>query len=164
MKKMKIIFLAVISLFLFTKCENSSSDKLCNNAESRGKIISTLMHSDTYMNEVMDSMMQSNHSMQMMAGNHNMMNMMMSDPSTHTMIMDKMMNMSNTDSSMCKMMMGKTMDMCDVDQGKCGMMLGSMQEHPKAMQTMQDMGMCNMKGMNGMKTGQKKGMNTMHQQ
>ena len=48
---------------------------------------------------------------------------------------------------MCKMMMGKTMDMCDMDKSKCSMMMGSMKEHPKSMQSMKDMGMCNMKGM-----------------
>ena len=43
-------------LFSFTKCNNASSDKLCSNPETRGKVISELMNNDTYMKEVMDSM------------------------------------------------------------------------------------------------------------
>ena len=37
------------------------------------------------------------------------------------------------------------MEMCDMDKSKCKMMMGSMQEHPKGMESMKDMGMCNMK-------------------
>jgi hypothetical protein len=55
--------------------------------------------------------------------------------------------MCKSDTSMCKMMMGKTMEMCDMDKEKCKMMMTSMQEHPKGMKDMKDMGMCDMKGM-----------------
>lgn len=125
MKKLTIGLLAIAMIITFAQCSNSSPDILCSNADSRSKIISTLMNNEVYMKEVMDSM-QANHGDGMM---------------------NSMMSMCASDSSMCKSMMGKTMEMCDMDKGKCDMMMGSMKEHPKTMQSMKDMGMCDMGGM-----------------
>ncbi len=125
MKKLTISLLAVAMIISFTQCSNSSPETLCSNADTRAKIISSLMNNETYMKEVMDSM-QAYHGDGMMNG---------------------MMSMCSSDSSMCKSMMGKTMEMCDMDKGKCNMMMDCMKEHPKGMQSMKDMGMCDMGGM-----------------
>lgn len=140
MKKIAILLLSVAAIISLTKCTNPTSE----NTDNHSKAISEMMNNDAYMNEVMDSM-RTKHpdviqsSFVFIMKNNNQMQGGM---------MDKMMDMCKMDTSMCKMMMGKTMDMCDMDKSKCSMMIGAMQSHPKAMKSMQDMGMCNMKGMN----------------
>lgn len=140
MKKIAILLLSVAAILSLTQCTNPTSE----NTGNHSKVISEMMNDDAYMNEVMDSM-RTKHpdviqsSFVFIMKNNNQMQGGM---------MDKMMDMCKMDTSMCKMMMGKTMDMCDMDKSKCSMMIGTMQSHPKAMKSMQDMGMCNMKGMN----------------
>ena len=152
MKKLNILLLSALSLILFSQCNNPTPDKLLQNSETRGKVISALMNDDNYSKELMDSMMHT-----MMAGRG--MSVMMSDASTKNMMMNNMMSMCSSDTSMCKMMMDKTMGMCDMDKSKCKMMMGSMQEHPKGIESMKDMGMCGMKSMN---MAQKKGDHSQH--
>lgn len=143
MKKLEIILFAVVAMFVFTQCTNSSTDTLCSNADSRAKVISELMDNDTYMKEVMVAM-KAKHGDAIASTS---MDMMKEDNAMGAKMMGNMMDMCMTDTGMCKMMMTKTMDMCDMDKSKCSMMLGSMKEHPKGMQSMKDMGMCDMKGM-----------------
>ena len=140
MKKLITLFPAFLAVFLFTQCDKASTDNLTSNADTRGKIISELMNNDAYMAEVMDSM----------KVKHDMSGGIDSPKDNMAMDMDmmgKMMEKCKTDTAMCKMMMDKTMDMCDMDSAKCKMMMKSMMSHPKSMKSMQDMGMCNMKGM-----------------
>ena len=101
------------------------------------------MDNDTYMKEVMVAM-KAKHG-DAIASNSG--DMMKEDKVMGTNMMGNMMDMCMADTDMCKMMMGKTMEMCDMDKSKCKMMMGSMKEHPKGMESMKDMGMCNMKGM-----------------
>ena len=143
MKKLTVLLLSVAALFILTQCNNSAPEKLCSNAETRGKIISTLMNSDAYMNEVMDSM-RTKHAGVILS---NSFIVAKSDKAMQKEMMNNMMSMCKTDTSMCKMMMDNTMEMCDTSKSKCKMMMGSMQSHPKGMKSMQDMGMCDMKGM-----------------
>ncbi|MBK8426175.1 MAG: hypothetical protein IPL27_09515 [Lewinellaceae bacterium] len=134
MKKVTILLLSVAALISFTQCNNTDPEKLSTNPATRGKLISSLMNNDAYMNEVMDSM-QTRHGASM-AKNDKAMNAEM---------MDKMMDMCKSDTAMCKMMMDKTAAMCEADQSKCDMMMGSMGGSPKMMQTMHEM--CDMRGM-----------------
>ena len=143
MKKVTILALSVAVIISLTKCADSTSGNQDEKSGTHGKVISEMMNNDAYMNEVMDSM-RTKHPYVIQSSLFVIMkdnNQMQGD------MMDKMMDMCKKDSSMCKMMMGKTMEMCDADQSKCKMMMGSMQSHPKGMKTMQDMGMCDMKGM-----------------
>ena len=133
--------LAITAMISFTQCNNSTPDQLCNNAASRGKVISALINNGAYMNEVMDSM-RLKHGDAMLS---NVLGHAKNDPAMQTEMMNNMMNMCKSDTAMCKMMMGKTMEMCDMDQSKCNMMMGSMQPHPNVMKSME--GMCDMKGM-----------------
>jgi hypothetical protein len=158
MKKLSIALLAVVAVISLTQCNNSTPEKICSDATSRGKIISELVNNDAYMNEVMDAM-KTKHG-DVIAST--CCNMMKNDQAMGTKMMDNMMGMCSSDSSMCKMMMGKTMDMCDADQSKCKMMMESMTSHPKGMESMQDMGMCDMKGMKGMKMDEKKEDHSQH--
>lgn len=143
--KMKKIFLPVLafaSLFILIQCDSTSPEKLCNNTEMRGKIISALMSNNAYMNEVMDSM-RTKHSEAILS---TVFLIAKSDKQMQENMADKMTNMCKEDASMCNMMMGKTMDMCEADKSSCNMMMGSMKTHPKVMKSAQEM--CNMKGMN----------------
>lgn len=142
MKKITTILFAVATMFSFTQCSNNSSNDI-SNAGNRAKVITELMANDAYMQEVMVAM-KAKHGDAVASTSCNMMK---EDKTMGTKMMGNMMDMCMTDTSMCKMMMGKTMDMCDMDKSKCSMMMGSMKEHPKSMQSMKDMGMCDMKGM-----------------
>jgi hypothetical protein len=141
MKKLAILLLSVSVLISFTQCSTPSPDKLCSDADTRGKIISELMNNDAYMKEVMDSM-KTKHGDAIVSTSCDMMK---GDKAMGTKMMNNMMDMCMADTSMCSMMMGKTMDMCDADQGKCNMMMGSMQTHLNVMKSME--GMCDMKDM-----------------
>lgn len=152
MKKLLILLVSSATVFLlFTECSNPSTQELCSNTESRRKIIAELVNNPDYMNEFVDSVVQSLHGTEMIVKNQHLMrsmisgkgmnNVMMSDISIKNMMMNNMMDMCNTDTSMCKMMMGKTMDMCDANQANCIMMVNSIKEHPKGMKLMKAMGM-----------------------
>lgn len=141
MKKITTIIITVAAMFLFTQCTNSSADKVCSNADTRAKVITELMDNDDYMKEVMVAM-KAKHGDAIASTS---MDMMKEDNAMGSKMMGNMMDMCKTDTAMCKMMMGKTMDMCDMDKSKCKMMMGAMKEHPKGMQSMKDMGMCDMK-------------------
>ena len=146
MKKLTILFPALFVMLFFTQCNNTSTDNLTGNADTRSKIISELMNNDAYMAEVMDSM-KSKHAMSGAA------DAPADDKAMQMDMMSKMMEKCKSDTVMCKMMMDKTMDMCDMDTAKCKMMMESMMSHPKSMKSMKDMGMCDMKNtkMDGMK-------------
>ncbi len=142
MKKITTILFAVTVIFSFTQCSNNSGNEI-SNADNRAKVITELMDNDTYMKEVMVAM-KAKHSDAIASNSFDMMH---EDKEMKTKMMGNMMDMCKSDTAMFKMMMGKTMEMCDMDKEKCKMMMGSMKEHPKSMQSMKDMGMCDMKGM-----------------
>jgi hypothetical protein len=144
MKKITLTLMTFAMLFLLMQCSNPSPEKLCTDAVTRGRIISCLMNNDGYMNEVMDSM-RTKHPDVILS---TVFVIAKEDKQMQENMVDNMMGMCKADSSMCKTMMAKTMDMCDSDSGKCSMMMAAMNEHPKGMQAMKDMGMCDMKGMN----------------
>ncbi len=141
--KSLIIILAVASLFYFSGCTQPKASEMLNNDAQKQEIFSAILSNDDACSEMIDSLMIKHHE-QMMTKMNGKMN---GNQSMQMGMMDNMMGMCNSDSSMCKMMMGKTMDMCDMDKSKCKMMMGSMQEHPKTMESLKDMGMCDMKGM-----------------
>ncbi len=135
MKKITTLLLSVAALISFTQCNNTPPNELCSNAATRGKVISTLMNNEAYMNEVMDSM-QVKHGAAMAKN----------DKAMQAEMMDKMMANCKMDPAVCKSMMDKTMEMCDADQSRCDMMMGAMKPHPNVMKSM--LGMCDMEGMN----------------
>ncbi|MFT6282127.1 MAG: hypothetical protein ACJA0U_002262 [Salibacteraceae bacterium] len=111
MKKLSILFVSISIMMLPTKCSSPSADQLCTNSETRGQIISELVNNDNYMNQVMDSMMQNNHGMEMMTGNNPMMNSKMSGKG----MMDRM----RSDTSMQRLMMNNMMYMLENDSVFC---------------------------------------------
>ena len=143
MKNTIILLFSVAALISLTQCHDSTPGNQDEKSGTHGKVISEMMSNDAYMNEVMDSM-RTRHPDVIQSS---LFVIMKDNNQMQGGMMDKMMDMCKMDTSMCKMMMGKTMEMCDGDQAKCKMMMGSMQSHPKGMKTMQDMGMCDMKGM-----------------
>ena len=142
MKKLILTLYSFALLLLLTQCNKATPDTLCSNSETRGKIISTLLNNEAYMNEVMDSM-KTKHADVVLA---TVFVLTKSDKGMQTEMMNNMMSMSDSDTTMCKMMMDKTMAMCDADQSKCKMMMGSAQSKSNVMKSMQ--GMCDMNSMN----------------
>ena len=143
MKRVKILLLSATTLIFFTQCSSPENGNLPSDAASRGKIISTLMSNDGYMNEVMDSMRTKHPDIILSTA----FVVTKSDKAMQEKMADKMTDMCKMDSSMCKMMMGKTMDMCDADQSKCNMMMNMASSRKNVMKSMQ--GMCNMNNMKG---------------
>jgi hypothetical protein len=142
MKKIITIVFAVATIFSFTQCSNNSSNEITN-ADNRAKVISELMDNPAYMQEVMTAM-KTKHGEAIVSTSCDMMK---DDKETCTKMMGSMMDMCKSDTGMCKMMMGETMEMCDMDKEKCKMMMTSMHEHPKGMNNMKEMGMCDIEGM-----------------
>ncbi|MEO7991326.1 MAG: hypothetical protein ABI663_17375 [Chryseolinea sp.] len=140
--KISFTILGFAMLILLTQCSKPTPDTLCSNVETRGKIISTLMNNEAYMNEVMDSM-KTKHADVVLA---TVFVLTKGDKGMQTEMVNNMMSMSESDTTMCKMMMDKTMAMCDADQSKCKMMMGSVQSKSNVMKSMQ--GMCDMNSMN----------------
>lgn len=143
MKTIITLLLVFSGLLLFSQCSNPSPESALHGAEIRAQYISALINNDTYMREVMDTMRTKHPDVYMTT----VIMVMKNDKAMQAKMMNTLMSMYGSDSSMCNMMMDKTMDICDADQSKCKMMVGSMHSHPKAMKSMQDMGMCNMKEM-----------------
>lgn len=135
MKKITTLLLSIAAMISFTQCNNTAPENLYTDAATRGKVISTLMKNEAYMNEVMDSMKVKHGAA--MAKN---------DKAMQAEMMEKTMANCKMDPAMCKSMMDKTMEMCDADQSKCDMMMGAMKPHPNVMKSMK--GMCDMEGMN----------------
>lgn len=143
MKKVSILVFSIAIVISFTHCTSPSAEKLCSDAETRGEILFELMNNNAYLSQVMDTL-RTKHTDAILTTSSDMMK---SDKAMGGKMMDNMMDMCMSDTGMCKRMMDKTMEMCDMDKSKCNMMLGSMQEHPKSMKSMKEMGMCDMKGM-----------------
>jgi len=139
MRKIAILLMSVTVIISLTQCASPTSENKGNHSTA----ISEMMNNDAYMNEVMDSM-RTKHPDVIQSS---FVFLMKDNKQMQSGMMDNMIGMCKMDTSMCKMMMGKTMEMCDMDKGKCSMMMGAMQDHPKSMKTMKDMGMCDMKGM-----------------
>jgi len=137
-KTFYVLFVAATSL-LFACNPSQTADQCLNDDDQRMAMIGGIAHHPAYMAEMMNEMMNSDSSKQMMAQS------MMSDPRMMTIMMDNMMSMSKNDTSMFRMMMGKSMEMCDADSSKCNMMMGAMQPHSNVMKSMQ--GMCAMNHM-----------------
>lgn len=128
------IFLVAAMGFLFACNSKQTADQCLKDDNQRMAMIGGIAHHQPYMAEMMNEMMNSDSSKQMM------MQGMMDDPKMMAMMMDHMMSMSKNDTSMFKMMMGKTMAMCDADAAKCTMMMDAMKPHPNVMKSMKGMG------------------------
>lgn len=141
MKKATIFsILIATTLILVTSCSSKpSTDDYLKDNQNRKEIVSSIVHHQPYMVEMIHEMMNSDSCKQLMMEN------MMKDPGMKDKHMGMMMSMCKEDSSMCKMMMNKTMEMCDADTSKCEMMKSSMQSKSNVMKSMK--GMCDMDNM-----------------
>ena len=142
MKQITLSAITFAMLFLLTQCNNPVPEKLCSNADTRGKIISVLMNDNDYINQVMDSM-RTKHPNVILS---TLFIMVKDDRQMQDALMDNMSGMCKMDSSTCKMMIGKTMDMCDMDQSSCNIMISEMQSRPNVKKAVQK-SMCGMSGM-----------------
>lgn len=113
-------------IMLHTQCNNPSPEKICNDTASRGKIISILTNNHHYLNQVMDSISQNNHGMEMMDSYHDMKRTTLSGKGMKKMMM--------SDTSMHRMMM----DMMETDSAFCSKMGNWMIENPKMKKMMKD--------------------------
>jgi len=125
------IFLFAAMGFLFACNSKQTADQYLKDDNQRKAIIAGIANHQPYRADMINEMMNSDSSKQMMAHS------MMGDPSSKIVMMDNMMNMCKNDASMWKMMMDKTMEMCEGDTAKSNMMMQSMQSHPDMMNRMQ---------------------------
>lgn len=97
-KVYSILFIAGIGLL--TACNNKqTTDQLLKDDNQRKEITAAIIHNQAYHMELMQEMMNSDSTKQMMG------NGMMKDPGMMNMMMEHMMNMAEKDSAMCKNMM-----------------------------------------------------------
>jgi hypothetical protein len=122
MKKIILTLFAFAMLLTLTQCEKSSPEKLCSDAKMRGKIISTLINNDAYMNQVMDSM-RTKHPDVILSS---LFVIMKNDKGMQAKMMDNMMSASSSDSSMGKMMSNIMME-----KGMMEKDMNSKKEKPK---------------------------------
>jgi hypothetical protein len=114
LKTVTVFFLLITSL---SACQQQAEvSTMLENEATRNEIFVAIVADHEYSQELMDKMMENDHTQMMMNGNDDMMNMMMSDntqlesmmkenPEMMHGIMSNMMNMADADSSMCANMM-----------------------------------------------------------
>lgn len=109
MKKTNLILFSFLILITWIQCKNDSTDTLSSNADSRAKIISTLLNNDAYMNQVMDSM-RTKHPDAILS---TIFILAKNDKHMQEGMMDNMMDMCKVDTTTAKMVVTKTMHMLD---------------------------------------------------
>ena len=117
---LSIVILALMSVLLSCNSKPSAVEYLKDDNQ-RKEIDMAIIHNPAYHMELMQMMMKTDSSRQMMSEN------MMSD------------------SGMRSTMMGDMMSMCNKDSATCSMMMGMMQSQPNVMESMK--GMCDMDNM-----------------
>ncbi len=130
MKTFSVLFSVTIAL-LFSACTSSltNHDALLKDEAQRKAIISKLMQNHDYAIQVMDSIIERDHTEQMMSLDKGLMHMMMTDKDI-TKIM--------VDTAAHRMMMNNMMRMIEKDSADWIAMCQKMMENPKMKQTMQD--------------------------
>ena len=130
MKTFNVLFPVTIAL-LFCACTSPTNhDALLKDEAQRKAIISELMQNQGYATEVMDSIIERDHTEQMMSNDKGMMHMIMTEKDI-TKIM--------ADTAAHRMMMNNMMRMIEKDSTDWVAMCQKMMENPKMKQTMQDL-------------------------
>lgn len=142
------IGLLAIGLFSLTSCkQETNTQALMENPETRTEVFNAISKNHDYMTEFMESMHDNQHAMQMMQGNKKMMSsmmqgegmqMMMKDSTMMHSMMDGMMNDGKMMGTMMKMMHEKGM-MSEDCMESCSKMMGEKGMDMQGMDKMDDM-------------------------
>jgi len=146
--KTLLIVLSAVGLLSLNSCkQETNTQALMENPETRTEVFNAISKNHDYMTEFMESMHDNQHAMQMMQGNKKMMSsmmqgegmqMMMKDSTmTHSM-MDGMMNDGKMMGTMMKMMHEKGM-MSEDCMESCSKMMGEKGMDMQGMDKMDDM-------------------------
>jgi hypothetical protein len=126
---------AVFSLLIlaFSACEQQGDvGKMLENEESRNQIYEAIISDNEHSKQLMQAMMEDDHTKMMMKGNGKLMNMMMSDN-------EDMMGMMKDNPEMMQGMMSNMMNMAESDSSVCTQMMTLMKDKPNMMGQMMDM-------------------------
>jgi len=159
MKTVRLIFLTIGLLAMYSCNKKTDVNTMLKNSETRTEIFKSIANNQEFMTEFMEDMQSSDHAIQMMQGNRKLMGNMMEGPGMQMMMKDSLMmknmmqgmmgNMEGHQSMMKEMMkdgkmMGKMMKMMH----EKGMMSEDCMQ--SSMKMMGDKGM-DMNGINKMK-------------
>ncbi|HIC31947.1 MAG TPA: hypothetical protein EYO76_08515 [Flavobacteriaceae bacterium] len=146
--KTLLIVLSAVGLLSLNSCkQETNTQALMENPETRTEVFNAISKNHDYMTEFMESMHDNQHAMQMMQGNKKMMSsmmqgegmqMMMKDSTMMHSMMDGMMNDGKMMGTMMKMMHEKGM-MSEVCMESCSKMMGEKGMDMQGMDKMDDM-------------------------
>jgi len=146
--KTLLIVLSAVGLLSLNSCkQETNTQALMENPETRTEVFNAISKNHDYMTEFMESMHDNQHAMQMMQGNKKMMSsmmqgegmqMMMKDSTMMHSMMDGMMNDGKMMGTMMKMMHEKGMMSEDCIES-CSKMMGEKGMDMQGMDKMDDM-------------------------
>ena len=146
--KTLLIVLSAVGLLSLNSCkQETNTQALMENPETRTEVFNAISKNHDYMTEFMESMHDNQHAMQMMQGNKKMMSsmmqgegmqMMMKDSTMMHSMMDGMMNDGKMMGTMMKMMHEKGM-MSEDCMESCSKMMGEKGMDMQGMNKMDDM-------------------------
>ena len=136
MKKITILFAALLLFTINSYSQNTDVKALLDKSETRTEVFNTILNDHQLMMEFMKEMKGNQHAMMMMKENNRMMkkdgNMEM-DQKHQMMNHDKMRSMMNENPEMMQKMMGNMMEMCEKDSTMCSKMTDMIVQHPELM-------------------------------
>jgi hypothetical protein len=126
---------AVFSLLILalSACQQQGDvSKMLENEESRNQIYEAIISDNEHSKQLMQAMMEDDHTQMMMKGNGEMMRMMMSDN-------ENMKAMMKDNPEMMQGMTGNMMNMAESDSSMCANMISMMKDKPNMMAQMMEM-------------------------
>jgi hypothetical protein len=134
MKKiLKTAALLSLLILAFSACQQQGDvSKMLENEESRNQLYETIISDNEHSKQLMQAMMEDDHTLMMMKENGELMNMMMSNN-------ENMMGMMKDNPEMTQGMMSNMMSMAEADSSVCTHMITLMKDKPNVMGQMMDM-------------------------
>ncbi|WP_339869716.1 hypothetical protein [uncultured Algoriphagus sp.] len=126
---------AVLSVLIvaISACQQQGDvSKMLENEESRNQLYETIISDNEHSKQLMQAMMEDDHTLMMMKDNGELMSMMMSNN-------ENMMGMMKDNPEMTQGMMSNMMSMAESDSSVCKHMISLMKDRPNVMGQMMDM-------------------------
>lgn len=134
MKKiLKTAMVFSLLILSFSACQQQGDvSKMLENEESRNQIYEAIISDNEHSKQLMQAMMEDDHTLMMMKDNGELMSMMMSEN-------ENMMGMMKDNPEMTQGMMSNMMNMAESDSSVCTQMITLMKDKPNVMGQMMDM-------------------------
>lgn len=134
MKKiLKTAALFSLLILAFSACQQQGDvSKILENEESRNQLYETIISDSEHSKQLMQAMMEDDHTLMMMKDNGELMSMMMSNN-------ENMMGMMKSNPELTQGMMSSMMNMAESDSSVCTHMITLMKDKPNVMGQMMDM-------------------------